>query len=686
VAVPGSEVRVNRGESYPELTPESLFDRIINLKFIRWDRSSFVVRSDYEPVFQKDGSIQFIPCRMKPHIKVSYKQVSQDTAVTVDIEVANLFIDKSQGDHLIAAGSEAADTADPGRGNPVTNIVVQLGYRGQFPDWTEPTVNRDPALYYDLYNSYIARGGEAKSGMQLYVTVLDTYTDGTPPDQMTRFHGIIGTAETGLLWSHTEEDLVRTADDFDQAKNGAPFLWHEIQRWITRRYIRSDIPHRVNTVTDKEGGVVEQHVYIYGLKDYREKLKPPDIPPWKLDELAKAVNQPKEIAPWKIDKMAASLTDRPPDTEWGELALVDGVLSDEDAALFGLPCLLSARLLREPAPEKAAYGAVDEDGSRIIPAQFILSDYPQNSLSAQLAVLCATYEYLRYYVMADGSLYFYHVDEQKEDLFMNTRLQALAAANNGGPSRALILPAIYDIEYGGSRTIRCPFFYLISPMTVVFFSARYYIGSMVGFYYYPDQKDAKYLVLQAAVEFSTDGDENMMTLMCVDYKREDPPFLVDGTVQWGTTEADKQALAFFSEQTKRYAWKALELTVSGHARASDEPIALQSTGRWLDIVYNRLLLPLGYPVGSLWSALWADYRDKPVDWVYKRALEDLAAWNPAYFTDDRLREPNPENREWARLTHDAEGGPVESVPLLKPGEKVIYRYPWKPEYGGEGRL
>jgi hypothetical protein len=700
MAVFGTEARVRRGEDYPELSSDDLFDRIINLKFVRWDTSEFVIRSDYEPVFQKDGSIQFAVCRPKPRIKVSYKQVSEDTAIRVEIEVAGLFIDKTQGDPLTVQNEAFQDSLDPTKGNPVTNIVVQLGYRGQFPDWTDPLIHRDPHLYYALYNPYVKRGEEAKSGMELLVTVLNTDTEGAPPDQITRFNGIIGTAETGLLWSHTEEDLIKTTADFEPDKNGKPYLYQELYQWITRRFIRPDILHRVVTKYDAEGRIVpgEQRVYIYDLAGYRKKLQPPDIPPWKPGELAAA--QPSEAAPWKVEAAAqqalasaagigapvpgAAAPEEQPGAEWEELALVDGILSEDDAELFGLPCRLSARLLSFAMTEKPAYGAVHADSGTLLPRQIVLTDDPRNTIASQINAFQDAYGCLRYFVMPDGGYYFYHEDEQKEDLFMNTRIQGLLAANNGGVRRAYVLPAVYDIAYGGTRTIRCPFFHLIAPMTVLFFSARYYTGSLVGFYYRPEKKDAKYLVLQASIEFATDGEENTMTLMCVDYPDDKPPFLEDGKPVFELSDGDKKALAP-GRPAREAAWETINLVVTPYARMKRRKIAEQTLERWLDIIHHCLLLPLGYPSGLLWRMYWKDYLDKSRAWVYKRALSDLKEWNPAYFTAGRLAEPSPENREWEVLTRGAEDGPVLAVPVLKPEEAVVYRWPWMPSYEGEGR-
>jgi hypothetical protein len=691
VALPGTTVRVKRGAAYPELTPDDLFDRIINLKFVRWDGSSFVIRSDYEPVFQKDGSVRFIVCRQKPHIKISYKQVSQTTAISVDIEVANLFIDKSQGDPWIVQDSEFKDMLDPGQGNPVTNIVVQLGYRAQFPDWTERQYSEHPDLYYDLYNHYIPRGRESKSGMQVIVTVLDAYPKGNPPDQVIYFHGIIGSSETGLRWTHTEDELIKTAEDFDIEKNGKPFLWQELYQWITRRFVRPDILHRVVTAYEKqrEGGkkawfkpvqkIEKQRVFVYGLTDLRKNLKPPAVEGWQLDALA-AAPPPRDDTAMPADSAAAP----EPDTKWGELTLVNGMLSDEDALLFGLPCRLSAKLLQEAMPEKPSFGEINEDSDELLPHEVVMSDLPQNTLSAQIAALCNAYSFLRYYVLPDGSYYFYHEDEQKEDLFMNTRIAALREAANGEASYAVRLPAVYDIEYGGTRTIRCPFYYLIAPMTVVYFQARYFIGSTAGFYYYPEKKDAKYLVLQVSAEFSTDDDDNTMTLMCVDYPDTAPPFITSGEPVFSLTDEDKKALAK-PPAADGASWEEITAVAVRAARGESARISVQNMNRWLDIARKCLILPLGYPDGLWWRGLWADYQDKDEAWVHKRALEDLASWNPDLFTDDRLRDPSPENAEWQRITQGAEGGPVTAVPRIYPGEEIIFRYPWRPGYEGKGR-
>jgi hypothetical protein len=470
---------IKRGQRTVSLTSDDLFDRIINLKFTRWDNSSFVVRSDYEPVFQKDGSVRFIRCKQKPSIRVSYNQVAQDVAIEVDIEVTNLFIDKSRGDPYSAAG--AGDVFAEGKGNPIETITVQMGYLAQFPDWTERQSKQDIDAYYELYNDYIPHGGEAKSGMRMVVTVLDTYTKGNPPDQVTYFHGIIGNIETGLAWTHDAEELDKNYGNPGEGE--APWLWNEFYQWITRRFIRASVLHKTTTewetytVTEddkevklrriKKGG---QKVKIYGYNDY-------EVTEGRTEaglKIARVVNF------GALDGAPANFE---PDTEWHELTLAaDGLLADWDAAMFGVQCMLSAKLQEIAEPKTGKYGLPAAAGATL-PHTSILSDSPQNSLGSQIAAMCVCYPYLRYYAMPDGNYYFYHADETKEAMFKNIEMNGMSGEDGYGiHPKAMLLPAVYDIAYGGTRTIRCPFFYLIAPMTIVFFMSKYYIGSMVGFY------------------------------------------------------------------------------------------------------------------------------------------------------------------------------------------------------------
>jgi hypothetical protein len=187
------------------VTADDLFDKIINLRFIRKSGRSFIIRSDYEPVFHKDGTISFKKCVQKPQIKVSYKAVSENTAINVDIEVTNLFI----GDKETADPNDL-DTVD---GDPVMWCIIQMGYRKQFPDWTAPERKNNIAQFYALNNNALSTEAEVRNGQQILVQILTGYPTTYPPDRATYFKGIIGTMETGLRWNHTEDELVEGYGD-----------------------------------------------------------------------------------------------------------------------------------------------------------------------------------------------------------------------------------------------------------------------------------------------------------------------------------------------------------------------------------------------------------------------------------------------------------------------------------------
>ena len=48
------------------LGEDDLFDKIINLKFVRKKGGSFTIRSDYEAVHHSDNTVELVPCTQKP--------------------------------------------------------------------------------------------------------------------------------------------------------------------------------------------------------------------------------------------------------------------------------------------------------------------------------------------------------------------------------------------------------------------------------------------------------------------------------------------------------------------------------------------------------------------------------------------------------------------------------------------
>jgi hypothetical protein len=686
---------VKHGKDTLHLTTDDLFDRIVNLKFIRYNHDSFVLRSDYEPVFYPDGNLTFKRCTQKPHIAIHYKQVAQTVAIEVDIEVTNLFIDKSHGDPLIAASSPLEE----GYGNPITNIVVQMGYINQFPDWTKRSGKDDIRLYYDLNNNYVSSEEEARSGMQMSVMVLDTYTKGDPPDQVTYFHGIIGTVETGLLWRHPEGDLTKNYGNPDLPQGHHP-LEDLFFQWITKRFIRPNVIHRVNTVYDgnDKSVIKRQKVEIYGYHDYRYMA-------------GRVINRSEQ-------QRGPLYT---PDTAWTDLAdingaLVDGVFSKEEALKFGVICSLSYKLRNTAMAELSRYGLSAEQLRSFEATDPAAYDYPMNKIGSQIEDICKTFHFLRYYVLPDGSYYFYHASESEADLFSGVRIDAYQDGSDSR-QRVVLLPAVYDIAYGGTRTIRCLFYYLIAPMTVVLFMSRYYIGSLVGFYYHPKEGDDAYLVLQVKVDFDTTGEDNMMELMCVDMHKDYQPTWDKNTgrIEWNPGEVIAPM-----ERERHAKWAKTSLTVVWQARDGRHQIIKETDSRWFNIIELWLFAPLEKSGQWPWP-----FKPRSKE-AYIQALNDLKRWNGSdmstekeghyispnvnqrnLFAKQRYEWPtangvtvvSDENTEWEELTE----GEVKAVPILysstyiPPFFETLYggsaydenksdkpdvvwiKYPWMPE-------
>jgi hypothetical protein len=409
----------------------------------------------------------------KPQIKVAYKQVSNDVSIQVDIEVTNLFM------HIKNSNVDKAVSTDiyKTEGDPVMQIVLQMGYRAQFPDWTDE-VHRQPGYidrFFDLENSAINSPQEAKFVFrQITVQVLASWPSGYPPDQVSYFKGIIGSDDKALRWNRTEEESAKGFGYGDSpvlnpetGKSYTPLEW-TLFNYITRRYVRSDVLH----LTDAR----EREILVYG----------------RAADLAGA----------------APASNPPGDPGWYRLALdADGLMSEEDGRKFGVVCKVSKHLREKPEQSYTAYG-VEKFAEKLMTLSTRRFDVQHDKLGSQLHAIQEAYTKMRWYQLADGNFYMYSVDEGGDDFFADP--ETLRNQEN-----AIKLPAIYEISISGLRTIKCPFIAFISPMTTVLFKSRYSIGSLVGFYYHPKDTDA-FLVLQASVSFDTTGEENMTELMCVD--------------------------------------------------------------------------------------------------------------------------------------------------------------------------
>jgi len=451
-----------------------LYDKIINVKFIRAHadkngKQFFCIRSDYEPVYHHDGTVEFVPCTQKPSITVSAMQVSDSTAVNVKIKIKSLFIDREM----------AGEEIDSVSGNPVMWAVVQLGYRDEFPRWDKATALDSADRFFDLDNNTLTNGKGSLIGKQLLVQILNAYPESMPPERSWVFNGVVATLECGLRWDHSADDLVPGFGNKNFPVGKSP-LEAALFQWITRRFIRAGIEHIVAHDTKESGGI-------------------------EVDVITISVKGESGFEPLTLDS--------------------DGLLTPSDAQKYGVLCTCTEALRKIGSGDAPLVGTFSPGTSKEdtkdsvggVNAGFIQFDNPMRGLAQQLNAIKKQLEYLRWYTSCDGNLFFYKDSENADDLCADPAIKE--RQRNG----VLKLPAVYDITVSGMRVIRCPFRRVIDPMTTVLFQSRYRIVDQTGYYYQPKRGYDAFLVILSSFTFSTVDDDNVMELSCVDIPEDQAP-------------------------------------------------------------------------------------------------------------------------------------------------------------------
>lgn len=88
----------------------------------------------------------------------------------------------------------------------------------------------------------------------------------------------------------------------------------------------------------------------------------------------------------------------------------------------------------------------------------------------------------------------------------------------------IVLPAVYKISYGGTRTIQCMYFKDIRPFININFSTSYNLANRIGFFYSPstgtktdaDKNAFNFVPVILTVRFATVEDTNMVEMMSID--------------------------------------------------------------------------------------------------------------------------------------------------------------------------
>jgi hypothetical protein len=618
---------IKTGKASIEGSSRDLFDRIINVQFIRASKRSFTVRSDYEPVFYKDNTMGFKKCTQKPDIKVAYKQVAKTTGIEVEIELRNIRLEGAdsvgQRWENYSEETDADGLISVAGGDPVETCIIQMGYRAQFPDWTDENHRNNLDRYYDLNNNALAApgsGGEAKRPQQLVVNILAGYPTSYPPDRTMYFKGIVGSFDTGLRWEHTADDL---AAGFGDA--GFPEGLSEIEaylfQYVTRRFVRSGIVHQQRTA--------KQPVEVDGKKAYRYT---------------------QSVAVYE-------------DGKWNAVALGEhGLMSVADAKQYGVECRCSFRLRSVAANALYGYGLTEKQAAVLRPIPPTPFDDLQETVVTQLDALQQHFPFLRWYVLNDGNYFFYHERETDEELWNDAFVKERQ-------EHAVILPAVYDITPVGIRTIRCPFIAWVHPTDTVLFRSRFSKGTFTG-YFYPVKTKA-FLVFAASAAFATVEDVNEMYLSCTDIAEKDAPAVDPATgavIPRPSGTADETPELAKLQQARYLQWTEKTLDVVLHKTG-----ATNTDSRWANIVEKELqpsFRPENWPEGQVFTEALA--------------LGALKDWNPEYFDPDGKYMKRSDATYGRSIENDASGIGGRTgieVPWLKAGEdKIVVRYPFQAEY------
>lgn len=591
---PVPEARVKTGKETVTLTSEDLRDRIINLRFTHKAKKSgdtpktFTIRSDYEAVFTPAG-FQYVVCAQKPAIKIEYVQVANKTAIEVNVDVTNLFIENpSDFDQ---------------KGEPIQHIEVQMGYRAQLPDWT-----KTPWAAYPIEDFYALKDNDTTTELQgrvsptkLSLMVLSIEQLNNPPDRVTRFRCVVGTLENGLRWLFDEASLKQYISEQKsrtwKGKTPVNNLPDTFMAMVSRRFVRSSLRHDIDVT----------------------KTQKPDKDGKLIDVITKTVT----IYDRKLNVVATP-------------TLTDGIMSATDADNYGTLVYLSRVLWYTPIEELPNWGLTDSEVSQSVPDEHPMMTDMYDTAPAQLKAIAKQYPFIRYYVLMDGNYYAYHVKESSQEFFSDPYVAQQQIEG------IVKIPAVYDITWGGTRQIRCPFFSLVGSGQTVAFQARYALNDLTGNFYFPTPDNNCFLVLLSAVSFSTTGKENMMTLTCVDVEGTYKPVTYpDGSIVPVSIPEDVPPMA-----RSKY-WKKQDLTVVSGYKGDAGTI----DSSWHDLV-QRLLqsAPL-----DKWDAA-----PSATD-----ALDALQAWNADnLFTTSRLSDyPSMESALLGRdlpALYSKEDNPISS--------------------------
>jgi hypothetical protein len=625
---PVIKTSVKRNEQTVTLNSQDLLDRVVNLRFIHKPKSgqkprTWTIRSDYEVVYFPPKGMQYIPCVQKPSIKVEMKYVSNRVAISITIDVESLFI-KNPAD-LETGGSE-----------PLEQIEIQMGYRTQMPNWaTDPWYSKNGTLeqfmaLFDGTAPIIDPGFTPPTKIVAQVLYAEQLKN--PPDRMTRFHCVIGSAEPCLVWRFTESQL---ANDIAQQRsthwlersprNNLPQAFFLL---ISRRFIRTSRRHSIDTKVVRRP---TNNNFVQAVSTTTQQITMFDDNLNTIDVLTEG------------------------------LGLENGRLSSAKADLYGTIVYMSDVLWTTPLQELPQWGLTDAQKAQAVPIEHKIPTEQFVTLEAQMLALCQEYPFLRFYTLGDGNILAYHVKENINDLASMTFVKENQLGTSSRKQSIVKLPAVYDITWGGTRQIRMPYIGGVFPMMTVAFPTRYALNDLVGAFYKPKPGHTFFLVLLMDISFATVSDDNMMTLTTTDITGPDTPVTnPDGSI----TPKPITRLDPAAERNKT--WRRVTLTV-----------VQDFTG------LTNTVEPTWAAVIQLLLASATGFGDSPP--TATDALAALQTWNSDLFSPARKNGyPSPESKTYGQPL----GRLFSKWNPINPGvpDTVVVQLPYKPSYPPEEQM
>ena len=532
-----------RNKDSLQLQAGDLFDRVINLKFLTSEQvtakeggngvekyaDEFVLRSDYELVdtkfvenvangtvsYSQDKKISCIrKCRLKPSVKVQYKQVAGNTMIELDIFIQNFFMLDSKGKTLMSFSNAKGRLA---------SVEIQMGYFGQFSDFFKGNENGVPTL--EQYFDFTVK----PEGVQtITCNVMYCQTDKLPPDSTMHIHGFVGSCYTQPVTdkmitddnqtSSIELSTVDTSSVYMYQKGGNAFRFksfaHYLYNNITRRFLRNKIPAtNIKEVKNlkikfKNGGVCldDDSSLKYGVIVF---LSEGIVGDGKSNVfLGKQQMYGSDGKPLKGKKSSEFTKELSGDTPMRALnsfsSFQSGLLRVQPLDNGCYLMFLNKEMKHsEKLSEMNWYtfdprlgkNGVDLDGDGEVKA------------SELGLVKCTYYEILRYVNDSLGG--------KAKNMNFFDYINSLKAKNIE-VKNINRLPAVYNIAYDKALcTIVCPFFYFLTPFQKFYFVSRYAVSSMIAYYLDQENKEMEFTMIWQSVSFATVENINDAQICCI---------------------------------------------------------------------------------------------------------------------------------------------------------------------------